>query len=1685
MSKQTQILVNKLEAQIEELTLANRQIQSRTAYLETSVQLSQAISSTQNLETLTKRIVEIFRSSFGLYHIGIYLIDSAGKWAVLTEAAGKASRKLKKEGYRLPVDEDSLVGWLSKNQKPYFLRTSKLTKQKNGPDATQVKNLLLPRARSEVALPLIVNNNLIGILDTQSLEDSILDQDNISLFQALANQIAPAVEKAQSYAQAIIDRNTENVLSEISTALNADPDIEAVTTVVINLGKYLDASSGEIYLLTDTGDTYIKSSLAERNNIYQAEKQDLVHWILTQGPEALALKTQKPLLIADTTQDESWQPDQHRLEARSVICVPIVFGVDRLKGALSFVHSAPNHFKQKDLNLLEAMTPQLVTALKNAVNLAGVQNSLHETRLMLDISRNLSGASNLKGAYDAMAQSIIAVGADHCTLYMCDELDNNNLPIYGQVAFASDSKFLAQEEESPRFLLKDHPTLYDAVHTQDTLVFDDIKADNYPAVDRDFFLQPDIISFVINPLMIRSHVAGLLSIEYRTQHRFTQRELALYQTFSNQTTLAIEHIQQLRRTEEALAETQTLYRAGRVLAGAADLQGILEEALIEFVYSLHLNQGGVTLITTDGQFGQLMAYLERGQLQDIDKLRFPIDKNIPYQEVLLAGQPFVSSDVANDPRLVGFRSFNSKATTTALLEAPIIIQGETIGWIGADAVGERREFKQREVDMARAMSDQIAIAIQNRRLLEQTEYQAKQLKAVATVGETVTGLMDLDEVLKVTVDLIRDQFNYHHVSIFLLDETQEWAVVRASTGEVGKIMVQRPHRLGVGSNSIVGFATAHAKPRIALDVGKDAVHFNNPLLPKTRSEMALPLLLRGVVIGALDVQSEEPNAFTHDDVETLQIMVDQVVAAIQNARLFEQTQRRLIEQAMLYRIGTKIGRTLNLQETTDILASETAEALDVAESTLTLYEEGDIAYVISDYVREDAPFENDQGKRFSINEFDSWSIILETKQEFIAHIGDPDGEGWEFEYLRNHRGTALAIVPIQLRNQVIGLLEIYDDKPGRRFKQEDIALLDSIALQAANAIENAQLFAQTQKTLQRTQTLHRIGNILATTAEPTLNKNEASDKARSQQAIFETVLGEYLQLLGSEQGSLILFDKPTNSNIAQARYIGGKAIQPNLIRPVEEDLVFQHLIKNPTSLVIEDVSASPLIKQNEETRGQLNVISMLFIPLMIRGKLSGNIVVDATDDHVFTQGDIEIGEAIADQLNIWLENRQLLAEAQYRSERLQTAAEVSRAASSILDINELIDTSVNLIRDHFDFYYVGLFLVDEAREWAVLRAGTGEPGRIQLERNHRLKIGGGSMIGWSVANREARIALDVGEEAVRFKNPILPDTHSEMALPLVSRDEVIGALTVQSVERGAFSGEDIVLLQTMADQLANAIENASLFSQTQEALAEAETLYHITQQLSSVRDEEKVYEIAIDAIAGSGVDSSAIYMYVNSDDNTNPQLQIEQKAVWAISGEPDVANGTRFQAGDFVMEQVVPRQGLMLIEDINDPSIANQLRQALTVIGITSLMALPLSTYQNRLGFLLAAYKHPDKKFTQNQTRFFTTIAQQMVTALENLRLLGASQRRARREEIIREITSRIRNAVDIDDILKTTITELGKVVGTSQGNITLGVGTLPAQDQTPDSNGSKNKGSSGDNSAKNTIENKDVIGSKESDNGQ
>jgi len=178
---------------------------------------------------------------------------------------------------------------------------------------------------------------------------------------------------------------------------------------------------------------------------------------------------------------------------------------------------------------------------------------------------------------------------------------------------------------------------------------------------------------------------------------------------------------------------------------------------------------------------------------------------------------------------------------------------------------------------------------------QRNERRARQFEAIAQVARATTVSQNLQSLLYTLTELISRQFGFYHVGIFLIDDQREFAVLSAANSEGGKRMLAREHKLGLGQSGIVGYVSATGKPRIALDVGADAAYFNNPELPATRSEMALPLRVIDHIIGVLDIQSKAANAFTEDDVDVLSTLADQVSVAIQNARSYDITQDLLAE----------------------------------------------------------------------------------------------------------------------------------------------------------------------------------------------------------------------------------------------------------------------------------------------------------------------------------------------------------------------------------------------------------------------------------------------------------------------------------------------------------------------------------------------------------------------------------------------------------------------------------------------------------------------------------------------------------------------------------------------------------------------------------------------------------------------
>ncbi len=333
--------------------------------------------------------------------------------------------------------------------------------------------------------------------------------------------------------------------------------------------------------------------------------------------------------------------------------------------------------------------------------------------------------------------------------------------------------------------------------------------------------------------------------------------------------------------------------------------------------------------------------------------------------------------------------------------------------------------------------------------------------------------------------------------------------------------------------------------------------------------------------------------------------------------------------------------------------------------------------------------------------------------------------------------------------------------------------------------------------------------------------------------------------------------------------------------------------------------------------------------------------------------------------------------------RMQVAADIARVASSILDLNELLTTSVDLIDERFGFYYVGVFLVDEYDEWAVLRAGTGEPGQEMLRRGHKLKVGGNSMIGWCAARGEPRIASSVGEEAVRFDNPFLPETQSEMALPLVSRGNVVGAMSVQDRQVNAFSEQDISVLQTVADQLANAVINARLFAKSQARTKELEETYR-----RQLREEWS------DAQAKRKASGHIGYAYDLSRAVTSPADD-----VWTSE-----------------MEQAVSKGNIVALANREDSPGNGKGGD-----GKGAELAAPITLRGENIGVLSLQEVDQERQWTEEEIALVEAVSAQAALAIENARLFEETQAEAERRALINDVLQAAASSLDPEAVLRQT----------------------------------------------------------------
>jgi PAS domain S-box-containing protein len=788
------------------------------------------------------------------------------------------------------------------------------------------------------------------------------------------------------------------------------------------------------------------------------------------------------------------------------------------------------------------------------------------------------------------------------------------------------------------------------------------------------------------------------------------------------------------------------------------------------------------------------------------------------------------------------------------------------------------------------MADQMRTMLKS--LEERVESRTRDLEITAAISRQIASVLDIKELLPYLVNLTRDSFNLYHAHIYLLDEPGENLVLAAGAGEAGAQMVNAGHSIALDhEHSLVAQAARSREGVIANDVRQNPDFLPNPLLPDTKSEMAIPMVVGERLVGVLDVQANIYNRFDSEDVRVKTILASQIAVAIENAHSFERINKQeQVLQTSLYalRAGEERYRSLTTA-TSQIIWNTDAQGLVIENlpywreyTGQTLEETKGLGWlaavhpddqansgrvwqaaldnkslyqieqrirrydgVYRDFAVRGVPILNTDG---SIREWiGTCTDISESKQaqEEIKLFADvvkhsPTGMYiWQLKDLNDPRtftmmaanpasyeatgiqpepligktmpeifpGLLQTELPNVYRNVIVTgqIAELGDfDYGADGVRPSTFALRafplpnNTVGISFENITERKKQEVAVRRRAVEMETVAQISTAAATNLDVDLLLQEAVELTKANFNLYHA----HIYLLDEAGEKLVLAAGAGESGRIMKE--GNHSIPFN-----HEHSLVARAARRREGVIANDVTQNPDFLPNPllpETKSEMA------IPMVLADRLLGVLDVQANIYNRFDSEDVRVKTILASQIAVAIENAHSFQQAEKRAIELETVSVVSTATTTILELDELLQSVSDLTQVSFSLYHAHIYLLDEAGENLVLAAGAGEAGRTMKARGHSIALNREhSLVALAARSRKGVIANNVRQNPNFLPNPLLPETKSEMAVPMIVGKELLGVMDFQSDQIGSFSDEDVRVKHALADQVTVAVQNARAF----------------------------------------------------------------------------------------------------------------------------------------------------------------------------------------------------------------------------------------------------------------------------------
>jgi PAS domain S-box-containing protein len=1127
-----------------------------------------------------------------------------------------------------------------------------------------------------LGVPILIGGEVRGVISVQRYNENAYDETHVRLLETLANSMAVALENARLFdeTQRLLKETDQraaelSIINSVQDGLASKLEVQAVYDLVGD--KIRDLFDAQVVLIA----SYDQAQDISHPR-YVIEKGERFYPQL--GPLSdtakYLIRTRQPLLIND-----NWQQRMADLgivinvnsivpgtdSPKAILFVPLIVGSE-VKGAISLQNiDRENAFTDSDVRLLSTLASSMSVALENARLFDETTRLLKETdqraaelAIINSVQQGLASKLDMQSIYDLVGDKIRDLFDAQSILMVIFDLVQHlrHFPYLWEKG-----QRIRDQQPAPFSPLANH-----LIATKQAVVINT----NAEAVIAEFGMTitpgtESMKSGVFVPLIASDQVRGFISLQnVDRENAFSDSDVRLLQTLANSMSVALENARLFDETQRLLKETDQ--RAAELALINSVQEGLASKLDVQSVYDL---VGDKIRDIFDAQVVQIMAYdresnrchwrymIEKGERQ----FNEPTEPRGFSGHILKNAQPLMLNAGVNQwwlDQLGTLPQVLKGEMAQSYLGVPLIIGAEVRGVISLQNVDRENAFAESDLRLLLTLASSMSVALENARLFDAERQRAQELEIINSVGEALASQLDMQAVYDLVGDKIRSIFDAQAVVISTYD--------RETNLQYFPYMIERGRR-------------QHQEPIPALERGFGAhiLRTRQPLMinqemERRRAEVSsyaigggdlaqsylgVPLVIAGEAKGVISLQNiDRENAFSETDLRLLTTLSSSMGVALENARLFAETNRRASEMSALTDIGREISSTLDLETVIDRIATRAREVLKVGTSAVYLLEPDRITLrpiaVVGDYA--DAVL----ASRSRLGE----GIIGSVAQNGVAEMIEDSAKDPRTLHLEGtpeeEEGEKIMLAPLLARDQTIGAMAVWRNPQDTLFIQEDLNFLVGLSRQAAIAIQNARLFEESQKRASETAALNEIGREISATLDLNMVLERITTSAR------ELLIGDT---------SAVYLVEPDGATLNAVIAIGDIADQVKASRPKLGTGIVGNIALSGQPEFINNTAADRRAVHIAGTADDDEGKKLMVAPLSAKDHILGVMAVwRGTARPLFTQTDLDFLTGLARQAVIAIENARLFDEVQQQKEYSESLVRYSPVAIVTSDLNNII-----------------------------------------------------------------------------------------------------------------------------------------------------------------------------------------------------------------------------------------------------------------------------------------------------------------------------------------------------------------------------------------------------------------------------